>query len=78
MKLDTIENHAGKMHVKKIVNGEKKTIIKWKSLEECLHVKYEDDYNKYFLSKINLEASEGTITSLFGKTMEIIVLSKMT
>ena len=46
MKLDTIEKHVGKVYDKEIVNGEDKSIIKWKSSEECRHVKYEDEYNK--------------------------------
>jgi hypothetical protein len=76
MKLDTIEKHAGKVYDKEIVNGEEKSIIRWKSSEECRHVKYEDEYNKYLISKRKLEASGGTITSLFGKMMEINLLSK--
>jgi hypothetical protein len=76
MKLDTIEKHAGKVYEKKIVNGEEKTIIRWKPAEDCRHVKYEDEYNKFLVSKGKLEASGGTIISLFGKTMERNLLSK--
>jgi len=72
MKLDTIEKHAGKVYVKQIENGEEKSITKWKSSEECRHVKYQEEYNKHLISKSKLEASGGTITSLFGKTMEQI------
>jgi hypothetical protein len=78
MKLDTIEKHVGKVYEKKIVDGKEKSIIRWKSSKECQHVKYENEYNKYLISKGKLEASGGTITSLFGKMMEIILLSKPT
>ena len=70
MKLDTIEKHAGKYYVKQIENDEEKSITKCKSFEECWHVKYQEEYNKYLISKSKLEAHGGTITSLFGKTME--------
>jgi hypothetical protein len=40
MKLDTIEKHAGKVYEKKIVDGKEKSIVRWKSSEECRHVKY--------------------------------------
>ena len=78
MKLDTIEKHAGKVYVKQILNGEEKSINKWKSSEECRHVKYQEEYNKYLMSRSRLQASGGTITSLFGKTMERNLLSKTT
>ena len=77
MKLDTIEKHAGNIHAKQIENGEEKSITKWKSFEECRHVKYQEEYNKYLISRSKIEASGGTITSLFGKTMEINLLSKI-
>ena len=57
---------------------QEKSITKWKSSEECRHVKYQEEYNKYLISRSKLEASGGTITSLFGKTMEINLLSKTT
>ena len=60
MKLDTIEKRAGKVYVKQIVSGEEKSITKWKSFEECRHVKYQEEYNKHLISKIKLEASGGT------------------
>ena len=78
MKLDTVEKHAGNIYVKQIKNGEQKYITKWKSYWECQHVKYQEEYNKYLISKSKLEASGGTITSLFGKTMERNLLSKTT
>ena len=78
MKLDTIEKHVGKVYVKQIENGEEKSITKWKYSEECRHVKYQEEYNKYLISRSKLEASGGTITFLFGKIMERNLLSKMT
>jgi hypothetical protein len=62
----------------KILNGEEKYIIKWKSYEEYQHVKYEYEYNKYLISKGKLETSGGTITTLIGKTLERNLLSKET
>ena len=76
MKLDTIEKHVGKIYVKQIENGEEKSITKWKSSKECRHVKYQEEYNKYLISRSKLEASGGTMRYLFGKTMEINLLSK--
>jgi hypothetical protein len=76
MKLDTIEKHVGKVYEKKIIDGEEKSIVRWKSSEECRHVKYADEYNEYLISKQKLEAGGGTITSLFEKTMERNLLSK--
>ena len=35
MKLDTVQKHAGKVYEKKIVNGKEKSIVRWKSSEEC-------------------------------------------
>ena len=78
MKLDKIEKHAWNIYVKQIENGEDKSITKWKSFEECRHVKYQEEYNKHLISKSKLEASGGTITSLFGKPMARNLLSKMT
>lgn len=78
MKLDTIEKHAGKVYEKKIVNGEEKSIIRWKSSDECRHFKYIEEHNKFLISKRNLEASGGTTISQFGKMMERSLLSKMT
>ena len=78
MKLDIIETHVGKMYVNKIENGEQRSIPKRKYFEECRHVKYQEEYNKYLISRSKLEASGGTITSLFGKTMERNLLSKTT
>ena len=78
MKLDTIEKHAGKVYEKKIVNGEEKSSMRWKSSDECRHVKYTEEHNKFLISKRNLEASGGTIISQFGKTMERNLLSKTT
>ena len=75
MELDTIEKHAGKAYDKEIVNDEDKSIIRWKYSEECRHVKYEDEYNKYLISKRKLKESGRTITSLFGKMMERNLLS---
>jgi hypothetical protein len=34
-KLDTIEKHVGKVYENKIVDGEEKSIVKWKSSKEC-------------------------------------------
>jgi hypothetical protein len=76
MKLDTIEKHVGKVYEKKIVDGKEKSIVRWKSSEECRHVKYADEYNEYLIIKKKLEAGGGIITSLFEKTMEINLLSK--
>ena len=76
MKLDTIEKHVGKVYENKIVDGEDKSIVRWKSSKECRHVKYVDEYNEYLISKQKLEAGGGTITSLFEKTMERNLLSK--
>ena len=55
------------MYIKTIINGEENSFPKWKYYEECRHVKYEKDYNKYLISKSKLEAIGGNITSLFGK-----------
>ena len=66
----------GNIYVNQIENGEEKSIPKWKSSEECRHVKYQEEYNKYPISKSKLEASGGTIAYLFGKTMKINLLSK--
>jgi hypothetical protein len=76
MKLDTIEKHVGKVYEKKIADGEDKSIVIWKYSEECRHVKYVDEYNEYLISKKQIEAGGGSITSLFEKTMEINLLSK--
>jgi len=35
MKLDKVQNHAGNVYEKKIVNGKEKSIARWKSSEEC-------------------------------------------
>ena len=78
MNLDTIHKHAGNIYVKQIENGEEKYFTKWKYSEECRHVKYQEEYNKNLISRSKLEASGGTITSLFGKTMERNLLSKTT
>eukprot|EP01018_Ginkgo_biloba_P012269 Gb_00696 [translate_table: standard] len=76
MKLDTIEKHAGKVYEKESINGEMKNVIRWKTVEECRHIKYANDYEQYLISKGKLEASKGTITSLFGKMMVTNLLSK--
>ena len=76
MKLDTIEKHAGNIYVKQIENAEEKYNTKWKYSEEFQHVKYQEEYNKHLISKSKLDASGGTITSIFGKTMDINLLSK--
>ena len=78
MKLDTIEKHAGKVYENKIVNGEEKSSMRWKFSDECQHVKYTEEHNKFLISKRKLEASGGTIISQFGKTMERNLLSKTT
>jgi len=77
VKLDTVQKHAGKVYEKKIVNGKEKYIIRLKYYEECRHVEYAEEYKKYLISKRELEASRGTIISLFEKTMERSLLSKM-
>jgi hypothetical protein len=71
MKLDTIEKHVGKVYENKIVDGKDKSIVRWKSFEECGHVKYADEYNEYLISKQKLEAGGGSITSLFKKTIQL-------
>jgi hypothetical protein len=76
MTLDTIEKHVGKVYENKIVDDKDKSIIKWKSFEDCRHVKYVDEYNEYLIRGRKIEATGGTITSLFGKTTEINLLSK--
>ena len=35
MKLDTIQKHVGEVYENKIVNGKAKSIVIWKSFEEC-------------------------------------------
>ena len=47
------------IYVKQIENGEEKSIIKWKSSEECRHVKYQEEYNKYLISRVNFRQVEG-------------------
>jgi hypothetical protein len=76
LRLDTIEKHAGKVYENKITDGKEKSIIRWKSFEECQHVKYTNEYNKYLIREGKLEANGGTITSLFGKLMKRNLLSK--
>jgi hypothetical protein len=76
MKLDTIEKHVGKVYENKIIDGEEKSIVRWKYSEECRHVKYVDEYNESLISNQKLEAGGGTITSLFEKTMERNLLYK--
>ena len=76
MKVDTVQKHAGKVYEKKIVNGKEKSIVRWKSLEECQHMQCVEEYKKYLISKKKLEASGGTIISQFEKTMERSLLSK--
>ena len=78
MKLDTIEKHVGKEYGKKVVNDndEKKSTTIWKYPRQCLHIQYQEEYNKLLLNKIKIEESGGTITSQFGM-MEPNLLSKM-
>lgn len=76
MKLNTIEKHAGKIYDKEIVNGEEKYIVRWKSPQQCRHLQYEIEYNKFLTNNRKLEESGGTITSQFGKIMETSLLSK--
>ena len=70
MKLDTIEKHVGKVYDKKIANDENKSTTRWKSLSQCQHIQYEEEYNKFLLNNKKVEESGGTITSQFGKMME--------
>lgn len=49
MELDTIGKHVGKVYENKILNGEKKSIMRWKYSEECWHVKYIEEYNKFLV-----------------------------
>ncbi len=76
MKIDIIEKHCGKLYDKKIVNGEEKNVVRWKSPDQCRHQQYEIEYNKFLSSRRKLEESGGTITSQFGKMMETNLLSK--
>ena len=39
LKIDTIEKHMGKVYEKKIIDGVAKSIIRWKTKEECQHIK---------------------------------------
>ena len=78
MNLDALQKDARKVYNKQTVNNEEKYIIKWKYFEECRHVKYKYEYNRYLISKSNLEESGGTITYIFGRTMEINLLAKTT
>ena len=77
MKLDTIEKDAGKLYDKKNANDENKSTTRWKSVGECQHLQFEEEYNKLLINKRKLEESGGTITSQFGKMMEKKLLSKM-
>ena len=76
MKLDTIEKPLGKVYHKKTTNDENKSTARWKSLSQCRHLQFEEEYNKLLINKRKLEESGGTITSQFGKMMETNLLSK--
>ena len=39
LKINTIEKHMGKAYEKKIIDGVAKSIIRWKTKEECQHIK---------------------------------------
>ena len=48
LKLDTIEKHIGKVYEKQIIDGKEVAAVRWKSKEECLHVKYAIEYEDHF------------------------------
>ena len=47
LKIDTIEKHIGKVYEKQIIDEKEKPIVRWKSKEECLHVRYVAYYQKH-------------------------------
>jgi hypothetical protein len=58
MKLDTIEKHVRKLYENKIVDGEETYVVRWKYFEECRHVKYANEYNKYLIRKNSRHVEE--------------------
>ena len=72
MMLDTIENHVVNVYDKKDENYEKKYTPIWKSLIQCQHLQFEEEYNIFLINKRKLKESGETITSQFEKMMKQI------
>ena len=71
LKIDTIEKHMGKVYEKKIIDGVAKSIIRWKTKEECQHIKNAEILE--YQEKIQMKPTEvkGSMESLIGKAMEV-------
>ena len=71
LKIDTIEKHMGKFYGKKIIDGEEKSFIRWKTKEECQHIKNAKIIE--YQEKIHMNPTEvkGSMESLIGKAMEV-------
>ena len=67
----------GKVYEKKIIDGEEKSIIRWKTKEEFQHIKNAKILE--FQEKIQMKPTEvkGSMESLIGKAMEVEEMAKV-
>lgn len=64
LKLDTIEKHIGQVYEKQIIDEKETPVVRWKSKEESLHVKYATEYEEHN-HKMTLIGNSG-----FGNTIK--------
>lgn len=71
------KKHIDKFYEKQIKDRKEKSIIRWKSKEECLHVKHALEYDENMQRNVKFVESRGSIEAQFGKIMVGVQLKKI-
>ena len=76
-KIDTIENHVGKVYKKEIIDGVKKSMLTWKTKENCLHIRNAEIYELQQQIWEKRSAVKGSIEDFIGKATEVQNVGKV-
>ena len=77
LKIDTIEKYVGKVYKKEIIDGFKKSVLTWKTKDNCLHIKNAKIYELHQQLQEKCSAVKGSIEDFIGKAIEVQNMGKV-
>ena len=77
LKIDTIEKHVGKVCKKETIDGVEKSVVTWKTKDNCLHIRNAEIYELHQQLWDKCSAVKGSIEDFIGKAMEVKNMGKL-
>lgn len=77
LKIDTIEKHVGKVYKKETIDGVEKSVVTWKTKDNCLLIRNAEIYELHQQLRDKRSAVKGSIEDLIGKATKVENMGKV-